>query len=145
MLAQQPEGSERQTPKLRLTGRLATVPGDVPSDRILGWDLVPARLLDVVLDQASGSSRGSGAFGRHIAGWRGTPGLWVAFAPAGDDPSDRGPSVGSLSGELVVGAAPDANVRGVIGASHAAGHDVIVLEPSAAFAADPIGAAPCAA
>jgi hypothetical protein len=54
MLEQQPEGSERLTPGLRLMG-LAIVPGVVPSGRISGRNRSPAGPLEVVPDQAGGS------------------------------------------------------------------------------------------
>jgi hypothetical protein len=55
MLEQQPEGSERLTPGLRLMG-LAIVPGVVPSGRISGRARLSAGPLEVVPDHAGGSS-----------------------------------------------------------------------------------------
>jgi hypothetical protein len=55
MLVQQPEGSERLTPGLRLMGGLAIVPGVASSGRISGRDRLPAGPLEVVPDQAGGS------------------------------------------------------------------------------------------
>jgi Arc/MetJ family transcription regulator len=55
MLEQQPEGSERLTPGLRLMG-LAIVPGAVPSGRISGRARLSAGPLEVVPDHAGGST-----------------------------------------------------------------------------------------
>jgi hypothetical protein len=55
MLEQQPEGSERLTPGLRLIG-LPIVPGVAPSGRISGRDRLSAGALEVVPDQAGGST-----------------------------------------------------------------------------------------
>ena len=68
--------------------------------------------------------------------------LWLPGAAASDDASDGGSAVGLLCCQVIVGAASDADVGGIIGAPHAARDDVVVLEPGSASAADSVGAVP---
>ena len=69
----------------------------------------------------------------------------LAPAAAGDDTCDGSAPVGLLGGEEIVRATTEPEVRGVVAAALAAGIDVVVLEPGAAFAAGAIGAVPGAA
>ena len=69
----------------------------------------------------------------------------LAPAAAGDDLGDGSTPVRLLGGEEIVGVTADLDVRGVVAAALAAGIDVVVLEPGAAFAAGAIGAVPGAA